>query len=315
VCAPARARLGVVSRAARRAARLEYPRAARDSSDVPIEEDSHKPVAPIPTIPIYAGLYTGPGSTPVPDPTLLTTAALTREISALRDQLLTRLDAMDKAQELFDANLNRVPSDVDRRVAHLRELHETKFQSMNSDVHALEEVIGVRFNGMDRAVELLQNIENRFPAKVDEKIASLAALHEEKFNSIEKQFKERDVRTEQSSKDSKVAVDAALQAAKEAVGEQNKSSALAIAKSETSTVKQIDQLGVLIQTSNKALDDKISDIKERLTRVEGKGEGQVAAKTNQQAAGSYASTIIMAVIAVIALAVSVMIAMRGGGTH
>ena len=43
-----------------------------------------------------------------------------------------------------------------------------------------------------------------------------------------------------------VAVDAALQAAKEAVGEQNKSNALAIAKSEATFTKQIDQIGVLI---------------------------------------------------------------------
>lgn len=84
------------------------------------------------------------------------------------------------------------------------------------------------------------------------------------------------MRTEQSSKDSKVAVDAALQAAKEAVGEQNKSSALAIAKSETATTKQIDQLGILIQNNTKAFDDKISDLKDRLTRIEGMGQGASA---------------------------------------
>jgi hypothetical protein len=69
-----------------------------------------------------------------------------------------------------------------------------------------------------------------------------------------------------------VAVDAALQAAKEAVGEQNKSSALAIAKSETSTVKQIDQLGAQLAAQTKNFDDKIADLKDRLNRVEGKGE-------------------------------------------
>jgi hypothetical protein len=60
-----------------------------------------------------------------------------------------------------------------------------------------------------------------------------------------------------------------LQAAKEAVAEQNRSFALATGKSETATMKQIDALGLAIQTANKGLDDKIADMKDRLTRIEG----------------------------------------------
>jgi hypothetical protein len=101
----------------------------------------------------------------------------------------------------------------------------------------------------------------------------LQRLHEEKFRSVAIQFVERDTRTEQTSRDSKVAVDAALQAAKEAVGEQNKSSAMAIAKSEAATTKQIDQIGVIIQTNTAGFNDKIDDIKSRLTIIEGKATG------------------------------------------
>jgi len=126
--------------------------------------------------------------------------------------LLTRIDAMDKAQALFETNLTRVPTEVEKQVAHLKELHE------------------------------------------------------EKFSSIQTQFIERDARSDQTSKDAKVAVDAALQAAKEAV-----------AKSETSTIKQIDQMTGMIQASNKGIDDKFQDVKDRLTRNEGKGAGMNAA--------------------------------------
>jgi hypothetical protein len=42
--------------------------------------------------------------TPVPDPTVLTTAALGREINGLREILTARLDAMDKARDLFNQN-------------------------------------------------------------------------------------------------------------------------------------------------------------------------------------------------------------------
>lgn len=185
---------------------------------------------------------------PRPDPSLLTTVALQREIFTLRELLETKLGGVDQATD------------------HLKMILET------------------RLNGMDQAIKLLQAIRDEMPARVDEKIQALHDVHDgrfdafkgvndEKFNSIQTQFRERDVRSEQSSKDGKVAVDAALQAAKEAVGEQNKSSSLAIAKSETATMKQIDGLGVQLQNMNKASDDKIADLKERLTRIEGTKSG------------------------------------------
>jgi len=177
---------------------------------------------------------------PVPDPTRLTTEQLTREIAALRES--------GGAAQL-----------------------------------ALREIIETRLVGNDRAIRLLQDAADKFPAWVDEKIVALKDVHAqrfvalndtfaEKFASIQTQFSERDVRTEQAAGAVKIAVDAALQAQKEAVGEQNKSSALAIAKSETSTTKQIDQLATSIQQMTKAFDDKVVDVKDRLTRLEGKGE-------------------------------------------
>jgi hypothetical protein len=151
---------------------------------------------------------------PRPDPTVLTTQQLLREVSSVRDIIESRLDGMDKAITLLQAAIDRSPS-----------------------------------------------------------IAEIYAEFQEKFNSVKTQFKERDTRTEQTSKDSKVAVDAALQAAKEAVGEQNKSSALAIAKSEAATTKQIDSITTLIQTNQKAIDDKITDVKDRITGIEGRSQG------------------------------------------
>jgi hypothetical protein len=236
------------------------------------------------------------GSTPVPDPTLLTTAALTREISALKELVVTRLDAMDKAQSLFETNLTRVPTDIDKQLSHLKELHASRFIQSDASIGAQAGMLGTRLDGMDKAVTLIQDIADKFPARIDEKIRGLKDVHEEKFSSIQVQFRERDVRSEQSSKDSKVAVDAALQAAKEAVGEQNKSSALAISKSEASTIKQIDQMNVMIQAGFKSVDDKFDDIKERITRIEGKDVGVTTTKTTTQATSSFVVAIIGLVI-------------------
>lgn len=170
------------------------------------------------------------GSTPVPDPTLLTSQALSVAIESLKDLI-------------------------------------------HAEIHGRAAVVDQRFASMEIANGLLQQIFDSQPKIIDDKIGNLQTLHEEKFRSIEVQFLERDTRTETTARDSKVAVDAALSAAKEAVGEQNKSSALAIAKSEAATTKQIDQMGTLVGTTTSGLNDKIADVKDRITRIESNSIG------------------------------------------
>lgn len=146
-------------------------------------------------------------------------------------------------------------------------------QQLLRELAALREIIEARLDGGDQAVVLLRTTTDKTPAAIEAAVKQLQQLHEEKFRSIAVQFAERDTRTEQTSRDSKVAVDAALQAAKEAVGEQNKSNALAIAKSESGFTKQIDQQGTIIATMANGLNDKIDDLKTRLTTIEGRSTG------------------------------------------
>ena len=159
-------------------------------------------------------------------------------------------------------------------------------QQILREVFSARELIETRISAMDKAIELLQHVSDKSQniLEVAATVAHLQELHAEKFRNIGTQFLERDTRAEQTSRDSKVAIDAALQAAKDAVGEQNKSSALAIAKSEAGTTKQIDQIIVLINTTTKylndllatttmSLNDKIDDIKGRLTTIEGRSKG------------------------------------------
>lgn len=141
------------------------------------------------------------------------------------------------------------------------------------EVSLLEDKISNRLIAGEKAVDKLTINFERITDLIDHAIAQLNLIHTEKFNSIQTQFRERDTRTEQTSKDSKTAVDAALQAAKEAVGEQNKSSALAISKSEIAVTKQIDQIYTLITASNKAMDEKIADTKSRLDQNAGQETG------------------------------------------
>jgi hypothetical protein len=159
-------------------------------------------------------------------------------------------------------------------------------QQLERAISGLREILEARLNGMDKALSLTHEELNRRATEGSLKVSHLRELSDEKFSSIQTQFLERDTRTEQTSRDSKVAVDAALQAAKEAVGEQNKSSALAIAKSESATTKQIDQLVVLISTGTNAQDSKINDIKDRITTLESSNSTLASAQITQHDASS-----------------------------
>lgn len=143
----------------------------------------------------------------------------------------------------------------------------------------LRELIEARIKGIegrmeasDEAVRLLQRFADRTPTTMDvgNLVERLREVTFQKFEGIKTQLMERDAATEKASKDVKSAVDAAFAAAKEAVGEQNKSNAAAINKSETGFTKLIDGLNEVIKTTVKGVDDKIADIKERITIIESK---------------------------------------------
>lgn len=74
---------------------------------------------------------------PSPDPSELTTAALRDAVANLRALMASdirtleiRLDGIDKATEVFNENLTRVPTDIDREIQHLKELHESRFAAV-----------------------------------------------------------------------------------------------------------------------------------------------------------------------------------------
>jgi hypothetical protein len=135
------------------------------------------------------------------------------------------------------------------------------------------EIIETRISGMDRAIELLQRINDGFPALMDAKVGKLKEVHEEKFNSISTQFTERDKRTEQLSLADKTAIAAALQAQKEAAGAQNESNTAANVKTETNFAKLIDQGQALLLEVRRNTEAQINDLKSRMDKGEGHSKG------------------------------------------
>lgn len=138
----------------------------------------------------------GYDSRPVPDPTILTTEQLHREIASTRELVIGE-------------------------IRHLSDLTDEKFKAV-----------------------------------------------EDRFSNVDDKFDDVAQRTAEQKTDTKDALDAALQAAKDAVALQTVAFADATAKSEAAVTKQIDALGTLVEKSSDAKDEKINDLKSRLDRIE-----------------------------------------------
>jgi hypothetical protein len=202
---------------------------------------------------------------PVPDPTLLTTQQLLREMGALRELLESRLDAMDRAATVLSETVNRTPTAIQTAVANMEAVYTERFAGVQSKFDERGHTFDVRFHG------------------------------------IAQQFAERDVRTGQAQQASDQALNAALQAAKELVNAQGEASAAAAVKSETSFTKQIDQIGTIISTLEKALDARITELKERIDRGEGTATGGQDATTSARLNVNLVISVVLALATVITL--------------
>lgn len=143
----------------------------------------------------------------------------------------------------------------------------------------VREIVEVRVSGVERG------FEQQLAAAVElilSRIKNVEDVSRERFSGIATQFLERDTRTEQAAQESRISLDAALAAAKEAVSEQNKANSLAIGKSEDATKERLDALQLLFSTSNKSLEDKISDAKSRLDSGGGREQGTAETRTEQR---------------------------------
>jgi hypothetical protein len=174
-------------------------------------------------------------------------------------------------------------------------------EQLRRELSALREILTARLDGMDTATELLSATVNRTPTVIQteishvrelmqEKLSSLGGQAEEKFHSIELQFRERDVRTEQAAKAGKEALDAALLSAKELVAQQNEANRGEAGKTEQNFTKQIDAQAA-----------RIDELKERIDRGEGSSSGVASAHTERRLDIGQ----IVAVVAIIIAAISV----------
>jgi hypothetical protein len=225
---------------------------------------------------------------PIPDPSAITTEQIGKAktelrsefvaaVAALQSIIQTRLDAMDKAAAVAEQNINRVPTTLDREAGKLKELFEEKFLT---SAKAFDTVL----QSHGREVSRLQELIN------------------ERFNGIQIQFRERDIRTDQDKLAATTAVNAALQAQKEAAGAQNVANAAAITKSENGFTKEIDGLKELINTTRDAINNQIANLTGRFDRGEGNVTGAKDTRSESRLGASSVVGIVGGVVGMLTLA-------------
>lgn len=193
------------------------------------------------------------------DPTDLTTKAIEREFSIVQRDL--------------QAVKESIQNDLENRKENRQRESDFQEKLFSTKVEGIQNSFEVQIKAINDATNLRLAAIHEIPDSITKEISHHEDLQKERFAGITQQFNERDIRTAQAQEASAQALAAALQAAKELVGAQGEASAAAAVKSETSFTKQIDQIGTIIQTLEKALDARITELKERIDRGEGNSSG------------------------------------------
>jgi cobalamin biosynthesis Mg chelatase CobN len=129
-----------------------------------------------------------------------------------------------------------------------------------------------------------------------------------RFKQIEHEFEVIEKHRIEQKVDTKTAVDAALQAAEKAVKEQTAASEKSVIKSETSAAEQSKQQYATFSASLKAVSDTLSDVKERVSRIEATKLGQTEHKAEAQITTGNMFSFIAVILVIVGMAVTVVLA-------
>lgn len=211
------------------------------------------------------------------DPKLISAAidrAVASAVAITESKMLAlnvRMDGIQKASDTFREDLTRVPTQLDRAIAALQDLIFAQLDSINKDL------TGVHYS-----------IDHHLQVDIQKAVAHLKDLMTERFTGVAAQFAERDTRNNQRTADVNKATDSALAAAKESTNE-----------IKTGFTKQIDALHVLLGATAKSSDDKIDDIKGRLTTIEARTAGINTERNDNRIATQDTSARMFSIIAIV----------------
>jgi hypothetical protein len=185
---------------------------------------------------------------------------------------------------------------VDRGIANLRDALEQRMNGVEGKIDLIKEA---SISNREHVNALSQDRHTLVINQVDH----LGILTDTKINAVKELI-------EKTGELNNTALQAAFAAAKEAVGAAQTASALANTKMEATFTKNFDSvnqlittiqesLGEKVETLRKVFDDKISDIKDAQTGMEGRNAGSKEVKTGGVANAAMLAAVVVAIVAVI----------------
>lgn len=118
---------------------------------------------------------------PFPDPTLLTTQQLLRELASLRELFDARLGGMDRATVLLSETVNRTPTVIQTEISHLRELLGQRMDAMQN---LLDERYTTQTKALDAAFANQQIALAAVDASTERRFGDIAAQQAEAAGRI-----------------------------------------------------------------------------------------------------------------------------------
>jgi hypothetical protein len=116
------------------------------------------------------------------DPSALTTAQLWREIAALKELFSAEIDSIKTSIKVAHDDMVRVPTEVQKQVGGLKELHEQRFR----DEAALRDE---KFASVQRQFEAVKEAGNKSESAFTKQVDQIEALIGSTSKSFESQLK------------------------------------------------------------------------------------------------------------------------------
>ena len=187
-----------------------------------------------------------------------------------REVITQRLNDLDTASHVAAAHIEKIPGDL---TGDFRKALRAEREYIESQIGALRDTLEQRLGAMDIATRVLASSVEKFPTDVDRAVASGREILAGEIQRVGDVTQEKFAAVDALFASNALALAAALAAQEKAVAAQNDSNTLAISKSESSTKETIAANLATARTGLESLTSTVTDIKERVVRIESLGVG------------------------------------------